>query len=373
MQPSWSRRALLGAGALVPAGAVRSSAANSAVTVGLIGSGGRGTLDATLLAKHTGARVVALCDIVDERIERAKAQIGLENPRTYRNYEDLLKSDVDAVVIATPVFLHPEHLEAAIKAGKHVYIEKPAGADVEGCKRIMRAADAAQGRLNITFGFQQRYGPCSRKAHALVSSGALGPVRFAHSHWVKGQGKPEPQPEPKPASYEERLRHWQLWREMYGDYIVETYCHGIDVLVWFMGGHPDKATASGSQTVLKRGEHHDHCSAVFTWADGRQASLEGTQIAPLFHRDVHERFYFADSIIETSRDYWKHIRSTANAAEERETHDITIDALQNFVNRVRDGKYENTGVSAAESTLTAILARTAMDRAREVTWKEVVG
>jgi hypothetical protein len=63
------------------------------------------------------------------------------------------------------------------------------------------------------------------------------------------------------------------------------------------------------------------------------------------HRDVHERFYFAASVIETSRDYWKHIRSTTNVAEEREPHDITIDALQSFVNRVKDGKYENAGVS----------------------------
>lgn len=368
-----SRRRVLHAGALVPAGAVRSSAANSAVTVGLIGAGGRGTFDADLLAKHTGARVTALCDIDTERIERAKTRLGLENPRTYSNYEDLLKSDVDAVIIATPVFLHPEHLEAALKAGKHVYIEKPAGADVEGCKRVMRAADAVQGRLNITFGFQQRYGPCSRKAHALASSGALGAIRFAHSHWVKGQGKPEAKRQPKPASYEERLRTWKLWRETYGDTVVETYCHGIDVLVWFMGGHPASAAGSGSQTVLRRGEHSDHCSVVFTWPDGRQASLDGAQIAPLFHRDVHERFYFADSIIETSRNHWKHIRSTTNVAEESEPREITIDALQEFVTRVRDAKYENTGASAAESTLTAILARTAMDRRREVTWKEVVG
>jgi len=70
-----------------------------------------------------------------------------------------LASDVDAVVIATPVFLHPEHFEAAVKSGKHIYIEKPAGLDVAGCKRVMRLSDQANRKQNITFGFQQRYAP----------------------------------------------------------------------------------------------------------------------------------------------------------------------------------------------------------------------
>ena len=108
MQPSWSRRALLGAGALLPAGAVRGAAANSAVKIGVIGTGGRGTFDTGLLAKLTGARVVALCDLVEEKMERAKTAAGLDNPRQYRNFEDLLTSDVDAVLIATPVWLHPD-------------------------------------------------------------------------------------------------------------------------------------------------------------------------------------------------------------------------------------------------------------------------
>jgi len=116
-----TRRRALGAAAIVPFQAVRGAAANSAPTVGLIGSGGRGSYDAGLVAKHTGARVVALCDIFDDRLERARKAIPAPDARTYKNYHDLLASDVDAVLIATPVFLHPEHFEAAVKAGKHIY------------------------------------------------------------------------------------------------------------------------------------------------------------------------------------------------------------------------------------------------------------
>src|SRR5215510_11258727 len=180
-----TRRDILKGVAAVPFSAVRGSAANSAVSVGLIGSGGRGSFDAGLLVKHTDARLAALCDIFDDRLERARKTIPAENARLYKNYHDLLASDVDAVIIATPVFLHPEHFEAAVKAGKHIYIEKPAGVDVEGCRRVIHAADSADRRINISFGFQQRYGQGYLKAKALVDSGGVGKIRMAHAHWIK--------------------------------------------------------------------------------------------------------------------------------------------------------------------------------------------
>jgi len=135
MKPEITRRGLVTAAALLPWAAVRGTAANSAVSIGLIGSGDRGTLDAGLLVNLPNARLVALCDIYDDRIERAKKNIPLKDLKVYKDYRELLASDVDAVIIATPVFLHPEHFEAAVKAGKNIYIEKPAGLDVAGCKR----------------------------------------------------------------------------------------------------------------------------------------------------------------------------------------------------------------------------------------------
>ena len=95
---------------------------------------------------------------------------------------------MDAVIIATPVFLHAEHFEAAVKAGKHIYIEKPASMDVEGCKRVMRAADAADRKLNISFGFQRRYGPVYQKAKQLADSGAIGPIHMGFARFIKSGG-----------------------------------------------------------------------------------------------------------------------------------------------------------------------------------------
>lgn len=240
------------AAATMPFTAIAGSAASSAVTVGLFGSGNRGTYVAAMMAKNTPARVVALCDLFDAKMEKAKASIGLENPKLYKDFRQLLSSDVDAVIIATPVFLHAEHFEAAIQSGKHIYIEKPASVDVEGCKRIMRAADSADRKLNITFGFQRRYAQVYRKAKALADSGAIGAIRLGHAHFIKSEGASvEAEKLPPPQTELEKIVAWHGWKSLSGDLIVENNVHSIDVLNWFLGGRPRSAIGTGGSTVPK--------------------------------------------------------------------------------------------------------------------------
>jgi len=372
METTTSRRNMIRAAAAIPFSAVRGTAANSAVSVGLIGAGGRGSHDAGLLVKHTDARLAAVCDIFDDRIEQAKNRIPVADPKVYRDYRDLLASDVDAVIIATPVFLHPEHFEAAAKAGKHIYIEKPAGLDVAGCKRVIHAADSADRRLNIAFGFQQRYGPGYRKAKQLVDSGGIGAIRMAHSHWIKGAFSGDETPLPRPRTEEERIRQWHVWRDTFGDIIVETYVHGIDVLNWFLGGHALKAYGTGGRTVEKRGDIMDHCDVAFTYPGNVKAMLTGAQMTPRFYRSVNEQFFGSKGVVETAREYWTHYRERNDTLTEKEARDITADAIEEFVRRIKDGKPENTGVRSAESTLTAILGQMAVDQRREVTWEEMM-
>ncbi len=203
-----NRRTLVLSAALVPCQAARGTAANSAVKVGLIGAGGRGIYDASVVVKDPRARLVAICDIFDDRIGAAKAKIPAPDAKVLKNYKDLLTSDVDAVIIATPVFLHPEHFEAAVKAGKHIYIEESAGLDVAGCKRVMRAADGADRKLNITFGFQQRYGPVYLKANQMLDSAGIGKFRGAHAQFIKGAVTGNAPVLPAPATEEEKIRQW---------------------------------------------------------------------------------------------------------------------------------------------------------------------
>ena len=368
-----SRRNLVQAAAFVPFAAVKGTAANSAVKVGLLGSGGRGSRLSSFVVQVPQARLVALSDLFDEQIEKAKQRIPIENPEVYKDYHEMLASDIDAVIIATPVFLHPEHLEAAVKAGKHIYVEKPAGVDVAGCKRVMKAADSAPPGQNITFGFQQRYGWTYQQAQKVLQSGELGTVRQAEAHFLKGAitGK-EPLRE-RPQTPEAKVREWKHWRDLYGDIIVETYCHSIDVLNWFLGDqHPIQAVGDGGRTIKKAGDMGDHVTVAYEYPNNIQATLVGSHITPPFFREVHERFWGGESMVETARHYWRHYRDRDNVVREEAPRNIDHDSVEAFIQRVAEGKTENVGIRGATSTLTAILGRMAMDVGRTVTWDEMM-
>ena len=132
--------------------------------------------------------------------------------RTFKNYHDLLASDVDAVYIATPPYLHPEHFEAAVKARKHIFMEKPAGVDPAGCRRVVAAAKQADKSKRITVDYQQRYGKDYRRAYEIVQSGELGGIKMVRASWLGG-GLPVRE---GVASSEEQMRNWLFYRETLG-------------------------------------------------------------------------------------------------------------------------------------------------------------
>jgi predicted dehydrogenase len=370
---SVSRRQMIAGALTLPITAVRGTAANSVVTIGVLGSGGRGPFVASLMTRTDKARVTALCDVIDSQIEHAKKAIPVENPRIFKRTEDLLASDVDAVIISSPVYLHPEHFEAVVRSGKHIYIEKPAAVDAEGCRRIIHAAAKASPNVNISFGFQRRYGQVFLKAKRAVDAGEIGPIRQAHSHWLKGLPEVVDWTSLPPRDSElEKIRQWKWWRDTFGDSIVETFCHGIDVLNWFLGGHPQKALGSGGRTVIQFGDIRDHVNVSFEYPNAVQASLTGSFITPVFYRSVCEQFFGSKGAIETCQDYWTQYRDKGEPVTERSPRDISLDSAAAFLDRVLTGKVENTAVRGAESTLTAIMGRMAMDLAREVTWDEVM-
>lgn len=369
---SIARRSLVHAAALVPFQAVVGSAQNSAIRVGLIGAGSRGTYTAGMVAKDPRAKVTAVCDVVSEQIAKAKQKIGVPDAKEYSNFQDVLASnDIDAVMIATPVYLHPDHFEAAVKSGKHIYMEKPAGIDVAGCKRVMRAADSAKRTQNITFGFQQRYGGVYVKAKEMLDSGAIGKIREVHGEFLKFALKGDEPVLPPPRNEKEKLEQWKLWRATFGEVIVETYVHNLDAINWFLGSHPVKAIGTGGRTVEKRGDLLDHLSVTYDYPNKVQMTFAGSQMTPKFFRSNRERYIGENGFIETAREYWTY--STGGApVTEKSQQDISVDALREFVRRVSENKPENVGVRAVESTLTSILGQMAIDKRREVTWDEMM-
>ncbi len=369
---SLTRRGLMRSAAIVPFSAVASSAANSAVTVGIIGLGGRGSSHARHLSSMPQARLVSAAEVSDASVKRAWEKVSLDGVQLTRDMNEVLGSDVDAVIIATPVYMHPDHFEAAIKAGKHIYIEKPAAADVAGAKKVMRLADAAPRELNITFGYQQRHGDVYHAAKKLIDSGEIGKINLVHSHFLKSGMTGKEPVLPPPSNETEKLAQWKLWRATYGEIITETFCHNIDAMNWFVGAHPIKAIGTGGRSVIKAGDLLDHLNVTYDYPGNVQGNMVGSYLSPSFYREVYERYFCQDGVVETARGYWKHFRGRNDIVEERSPHDITIDALEEFFGRIREGKPANTGVRGAESTLTALLGQMAIDRRTEVTWDEMM-
>ncbi|MCP5111982.1 MAG: Gfo/Idh/MocA family oxidoreductase, partial [bacterium] len=251
--------------AIVAPRAIRGSQANSSLSVGLIGSGNRGSYDASIVHRDPRARITALCDLFDDNLETAKQKIGVANPKTYRKFEELLASDVDAVIIATPPFEHPRMLAAAVQAKKHTYCEKPMGVDVEGCFQVIKTGQTADPKVNISVGFQQRYGPVYLEAYKRIQDGQIGDLANARASWISGDPwKRRPYPDPRIA----KLRNWFSYKDLSGDIIVEQDCHNFDVLHWFLGGVPTRAVGWGGTKVRTSMDILDHLSLTFEWPAG---------------------------------------------------------------------------------------------------------
>ncbi len=372
-----SRRTFLTAGGaaaaftLLKPQTVRGFQANSQISVGLIGTGNRGSYDAGIVNADPRARVTALCDLFDDRVEIGTAKIKAVKPVVYKDFEKLLASpDIDAVFIATPPFEHPRMFEAAVAAGKHIYCEKPAGVDLAGVQRVIAAARKADPRKNIAFGYQQRYGPVYLEAFKRVQEGAIGDLANARAFWIdKDPFKRVPYSDPKV----EKLRNWFAYKELSGDIIVEQDCHNLDVLHWFLNARPTRAVGMGGAKVRTNMDILDHLTLSYEFPGNMHVNFEANQISPAGFKRVGEEFTGATGLIETSRQRMVHHRGPNQIETMESKRDITNDAVEAFLTNILNNTPENVAERSAVSTLFAILGRTAIYQNREVTWKGEFG
>ena len=339
--------------------------------MGLIGSGNRGSYDATIVNADPRARITALCDLYDDRLEKAAHQIKAPGAKLYKDFEKLLASpDIDAVLIATPPFEHPRMLEAAVESRKHIYCEKPAGVDLAGIKRVIAAGQKADPKKNLSFGFQQRYGPVYLEAYKRLKEGQIGTLTNARGFWIDKDpftrvdyGDPQV----------EKLRNWFAYPEYSGDFIVEQDCHNLDVLHWFLDARPVRAVGMGGRKVRTTMQILDHLTLSYEFPDGIHVNFEANQISPPGFRRVGEEFTGTAGLLETSRVRMVHHKSAKDIETIESKRDITNDAMEAFLGRVQSGDVENVATRSAISTLFAILGRTAIYENREATWKAEFG
>ena len=164
--------------------------ANSAVRIGIIGCGSRGTAVLTSMLQHTNTVVVAMADLFANQLQTAGAVFNQQNAakkfpaiKTSNMYQGskaylrlIENKDVDAVLISSPAYTHPEFLEAAVAAGKHVYCEKPVSTDVAGCNRIVKAGEKLNGKQSVVIGFQIRHASAYVGMVKKIQEGAIGDI-----------------------------------------------------------------------------------------------------------------------------------------------------------------------------------------------------
>jgi predicted dehydrogenase len=346
------------------------SQANSALSLGLIGCGNRGMYVSSLFAKNEFAKVTEICDIYPDRLAAGRQQYA--GAKEFGAYQDLLNSPVDAVLIASPAFLHPEHLEAAIAAKKHVYCEKPMGVNVADTHRILKAASKADPKKRISCGFQQRYGKAYQEAWRLVNSGELGKLLAVRASWIGG-GPPIKTGHPPE---QEKIRNWFFYRVYSGDIIVEQDCHNIDVVNWFTGLYPAKVHGYGSRMSRREiGDILDNASLNYQYGSDLCFSYQATQ----FNRrnvngwdDIGETFMCEKGTVQTSRSRTAVYLPGQPVKETKVPHDITQEAVDAFIDGARTGKIENAAIWAAKSTLSAVMGRDSIYTGREYSWYDVL-
>ncbi|HZU28566.1 MAG TPA: Gfo/Idh/MocA family oxidoreductase [Bryobacteraceae bacterium] len=382
---------------------VRGTEANSAVRVGLLGCGGRGTTDATSMVNSAPARIVALADLFDDRLAAArkhfdelaasKGHAAIDASQLFRgprSSEEMFASkQVDAVIIATPPYFHPEHLAAAVAAGKHVYCEKPVAVDVPGTRRVAEAAKKAQGRVSLDVGFQIRKAPPFVELVRRIHEGALGQIACGEAHYNCGFIEMPDYPGASPKVL--RLRHWLHDRVLSGDIIVEQNIHAIDICNWVLEGHPLRAVATGGRKgrTESPGDAWSHFNVVFFYPNDVHVSFSSTQFGANPAFDVNERFFgekgssespYSGPLGISGENKWTWQGSQAPATGGFSASGSFSDNLAqadsekhaDFIHSITSGQFHNQAADGIDSALTCMLGRTAAYTNRPVTWDELV-
>lgn len=360
-----------------------SSTANSKIEIGIIGSGGRGFFVAKKMLDNVGDRIqlVAAHDYFADRLERFQNVFDIPESRCHKGlnaYRDILQSNVDAVVITSPPYFHPQQTEEAVQAGKHIWLSKPVAVDVPGCKRIVESGKKAAGKLTLLVDFQSRNSPYFIEAVKRVHRGDIGELisgeafnQFPRGGWWPIEGL---------TKTEARIRNWGTDPILSGDIIVEQAVHAMDIANWLVGAHPTRAFGTcGLKARLNAGANKDHFTIIYWYGDGPVLDLNVSQFTKGYE-NLGARFIGNNGVVQAHyrANDWGigPISITGDHPWEGTSFDNTWDIgadnnCKDFVASIQSGSFINHAEYAAESTMTSILGREAAYRRDFVTWDEI--
>jgi myo-inositol 2-dehydrogenase / D-chiro-inositol 1-dehydrogenase len=369
------------AATLLKPGLVWGAEANTKINIGLVGCGGRGKWIAELFQKHGGYNFVAVSDYFQDRVDEAGQKFNVPAANRYTGlsgYKRLLEQKLDAVLIQSPPYFHPEQAAAAVSAGKHVYLAKPIAVDVPGCLTISESgAKATSKKLCFLVDFQTRADKWYQDAAQRVHQGQLGTlvsVEASYQCSLMFEGI-DAQIRKEPNNNELRLRGWAVDRALSGDIITEQNIHALDVASWMVNAEPIKAFGTGGRKRPFVGDCWDNFAVIFYYPDDLEVSFNSRQ-SGFGYDDILCRVYGLKGTVDTHYAGKVTVR-TNDYRSSNDTGNLYLDGavtnIATFYDDVTQGRCGNPTVApSVRSNLTTILGRTAAYKHTMVTWQEMM-
>jgi predicted dehydrogenase len=356
------------------------AAGSDIIRVGMIGCGGRNTgAAAQALSADKGARLVAMCDIFMDRVKgkrqtlkRQKGdQVTVDDDRCFAGFDGYKKviESSDVVVIANAAKFHPLHAMTAIKAGKHVFVEKPHGIDPAGMKLMGATAELAKEKgLCLVSGLHSRYHAGYAETVKRIHDGAIGDIVAIEENFLRAPyvviGRKEGLSEVE----------WQCstqyhFRWLSGDDVVQSLVHNMDRANWALQDAPPvKCHGLGGRSSMTEtiyGDVFDHHSVVYEYANG-------TRVYALC-RTTNGCYNNSSSFVMGSKGTADITRCRITGENEwrwrgqcnpyQVEHDVLFAG-------VRSGKAVNNGDYMVRSTMTTVMGQISCYTGKEVTWDQ---
>ena len=369
------------------------AAGDEVIKVGLVGCGGRGTGAADNVL-HSAPNVVihAVGDMFeaqakscqnrlqaigkdDPKVRELGNKVDLPDERVFSGldaYQKVIDSGVNYVILATPPGFRPLHIEAAIKAGKNLFTEKPVAVDGAGIRLCMKAYESAnQKKLGVAAGTQRRHQASYIETIKQIQDGAIGDLITGRAYWNQGILWSRPRRE-NSSDLEYQCWNWYNFTWICGDHVVEQHVHNLDVLNWCFGEHPKAVTAMGgrSRNRPEFGHIFDFFSAELEYPGDRLCISQARQISNC-HNAVTE---FVTGTKGTSHVGSSMIngKSVLSAGARRNAVDPYVQEHTDLITSIRASNPINELKNVAESTLTAIMVREAAYSGQRITWEQAL-
>ncbi|HEV56944.1 MAG TPA: Gfo/Idh/MocA family oxidoreductase [Phycisphaerales bacterium] len=354
--------------------------------VGLIGCGGRGIgAAADCLNADPAVELIAMGDLFEDRLKGAWGQLKKDftdrvrvTPETQFTGFDAYKKviatpGVDLILHAAPPGFRPIHLRAAIEAGKHVFMEKPAGTDPAAIRSVIESAALAdQKGLSIVAGTQRRHQWHYVDLMKRIHDGAIGEIRAAYAYWNGGDmiGYWKWWEKASMSDMEWQCRSWPWFVWTSGDHIVEQHVHNLDVVNWALGALPVSCMGMGGRAVRTQGNIWDHFGVEFEYPGGVRVLSMCRQINGCTDR-VSESIVGTEGRVYTDSSVGR-IEGPNAYQYNGPNPNPYVQEHKDLIEGLRKGTPLNEGKRVAESTLCAIMGRMSAYTGRALRWDWVL-